>query len=213
MLSAFLLSVALVRPAVAARDAVELAILNQALPSALPADPEARVACGATWTISTTGDDVVTVAPDCPMKDAVQDAANQWRFGYRKLPKDTTTFTVLASFRYDTDKNGVLGWFYEFELPDADRGAVSAGETPPTPVRHPAPAFPPSTGGVNTADCSARFTTDARGAVTQVLTYGCPEPFQVELLKAAHAWTFRPAVVDGAPVGSAFTLTVKFRNS
>lgn len=213
MLSAFLLSVALVRPAVAARDTVELAILNQALPSALPADPEARVACGATWTISTTSDDVVTVAPDCPMKDAVQDAANQWRFGYLKLPKTMTSFTVNATFCYDADKNGAVGWFYQLSGRCGSDGTPDPSFKAAVPKTKVHPAFPKDDGGLTYVECSMRFATDNRGDVNQVLTFGCPEAYQVALLKAAPAWTFRPATVNDVPVESAFTLTVKFRKS
>lgn len=212
MFATFLLSLLALNAPAHARSVPQIAVIHQVMPAVFPTDPDVRFTCQATWVMPQEGDGAVSVAPDCAMSDAVLDAASQWRFGYRRLPKGDASMTVHAYFSYGEDRNGDVGWFYRMSAPQDPSAPVDADVVPLKALKKVVPDFP-SAGkqlGDGTTVCGVQFWTDTRGRVKQALSYGCPEPFQISVLDAVEDWIFEPAIVDGKPVESDFDLKVTF---
>lgn len=183
-----------------------VAVLAQPVPTEVPADPSAPLACTVTWTLPTTGTPTVAVAPGCPMEAAVGEAARQWRLDVRA----DAAMALSARFAYDAAAGG---WSTQLAT---DPGMAERGGATVEVERR-----PPNDGdlraalgaaGVTEATCRARFLVDAAGRPTQMATWGCAEPLQAWMLERAHAWRFAPVVVGGAPVPAALSIEMKMRS-
>lgn len=198
-------------------DVALVAVVNQVLPTALPADPTAAFVCVATWKLRLGTEYELGLAPGCPMPEEVRAAAGQWRFGIRGVPRGWDVITVSARLAYGPDQDGVVGWSHQMgadapaSLEPPEGGDASAPE--PTPKVRVMPRFPTTAqrDGVTSAQCNARLTIDPGGVVTQVETDGCREDFQVATLDATAQWRFEPVVVAGVPQPATFKVQMTFR--
>ena len=91
---------------------------------------------------------------------------------------------------------------------------TSAATTAPTPVKTPAPDFPPKAMDAGTEGwVEVEFTVMPDGSVQDISVVGAdpPHTFEVAAVRAVSQWTFKPGTRDGAAVATHVRQKIDFK--